>query len=457
MTSEERALFRRLNLIIIIGIVNAVFMLLLIATFMLPWLINDFPANGVGNFFKSEAEIVALSEEPAIPPEQPQIVDFQEENQFDEFGFPAGSYHVRSGVVNPNQSLFSILSRMGVSPQEITKVVGLMQAVFNARHIRSGQRYHGYFTADGQPPLLYFIYEISANEFLKLDFTDSLQVFRKEKQLVSLTRAASGIIQSSLWDVMKSQGINKDLVSCMSEALSAEIDLSVMQPGDRFKVIYNEDYAGERAVGVSRIDAIYLFNQGREFYGFYFEKDSLAGFYNEQGESLRRMFLKSPLANGEITSGYSNSRFHPMLRRRVRHLGTDYAAPHGTPIMAVGDGVVSKATYNPHNGYYVRIRHDEVYETKYLHMSRFASGIRPGSPVAQGQVIGYVGSSGMATGPHVCFRFIKNGMQVDHLREAFPMADALPEAYQKDFSIHRDRVKMLFDQIPFMDEQLAMR
>jgi len=268
-----------------------------------------------------------------------------------------------------------------------------------------------------------------------------------------LKRTASGIISSSLWNTLTANNLSPELAIRLSEVLAWEVDFYRIQKGDRFKVVYEESFVGDKSAGIPRIDAVYFVHQGREILGFHFEADTISGFFNPQGENLRKVFLKAPLEfGGRISSRFSHSRMHPILNHRRPHYGTDYAAPHGTPILAVGDGVVTEAAYNSGNGNYVRIRHNSVYDTQYLHMSRFGAGIRPGTRVTQGQVIGYVGATGLATGPHVCFRFWKNGQQVDHLREEFPSADPLHPDYHEMFFEVRDHFTKELEAIQFTEE-----
>ena len=363
----------------------------------------------------------------------------------DSFGIAEGDYRVETGVVQAGQTLSHILSGFHLSPLEIDQVSTMTRDVFDPRHIRQGQSYHGYVDTGGEASLRCFIYEISATEFLRVDVEDGVRAVRHRREVQPVQKAATGVIHSSLWRTLSAAGLNPELAIRMSQVLAWEVDFYRIQAGDVFKVIYQEDYVGERPVGISRVDAIYFMHHGREIYGFYFEQDTVRGFYNAEGENLRKAFLRAPLEYVRISSRYSHSRLHPILGHRRPHLGTDYAAPHGTPILAVGEGVVTRAAYDGGNGNYVRIRHNSVYETQYLHMSRFAAGIRPGTRVEQGQVIGYVGSTGLATGPHVCFRFWKNGQQVDHLREEFPAADPLPGDYHEPFAAVRERLIQVLD------------
>ena len=393
--------------------------------------------------FFQRNEVIAVEE--VVEPEEEIIV-------LDEYGLPEGIYMVEAGVVQSRQTLSHILSRFDLSAVDIDGIVREMREVFDPRRVRAGNRYQGYYSNDSINTLQHFVYEISVTDFLRIDFSDSLLISRGEKEVTAVTKTASGVINSSLWNALSANDISPTLAVRLSEVLAWEVDFYRIQRGDRFKVVYEENYIGDTPVGISRVDAVYFQHQGRDIYGFQFEHDTISGFFNPEGENLRKVFLKAPLEFGRISSRFSHSRLHPIHRDRRPHYGTDYAAPHGTPILAVGDGVVTRTSYTSGNGNYVRIRHNSVYETQYLHMSRFASGIRPGTRVNQGQVIGYVGSTGLATGPHVCFRFWKNGQQVDHLREEFPSADPLHEDYHEMFFEIRDRLMEQLQAIPFQEE-----
>jgi murein DD-endopeptidase MepM/ murein hydrolase activator NlpD len=190
-------------------------------------------------------------------------------------------------------------------------------------------------------------------------------------------------------------------------------------------------------------------------YAFGFDQGEGWDYFDEGKESLRKAFLKSPLKFGRLSSGYSYRRFHPVQKRYKAHLGTDYAAPKGTPIMATGDGVIVEAQYKKYNGRYVKIRHNGTYSTQYLHMSKIESGIKPGVRVKQGQTIGYVGSTGLATGPHVCYRFWKNGSQVNHRREEVPPAEPLKPEYYDEFQMYIDSIRPEIDKIQWNKAVLA--
>lgn len=378
-----------------------------------------------------------------------------EETVYDVYGIPVGAFEIEPRTVQKNQTLSHLFSGFDLGNASVDKIVNQIREFFDPRRIRAGNSYYCYYQPDSvNPQLAYFIYDISAINYLVVDLTDTLKVELGEKEVTTIEKSSSGIITSSLWNTMMANNLNPELAVKLSEVLAWEVDFYRIQKGDRFKVLYFEKYVGEESVGIDRIDAVHFIHQGREVLGYRFEQDSIYGYFNPEGESLRKVFLKAPLKFSRITSGFTSSRFHPVLKYNRPHYGTDYAAPEGTPIMTVGDGVVTEARYGGGNGNYVRIRHNSVYETQYLHMSGFAKGIKPGTRVRQGDIIGYVGSTGLATGPHVCFRFWKNGQQVNHLREEFPSADPLNETYMPSFKILSDSLNKKLNAVVFPEVEL---
>ncbi len=373
--------------------------------------------------------------------------------EYDIYGIEQDLYLVDKGIVQNHQTLSHILGQYDIGAVLIDRIVTEMREFFDPRRIRAGNTFYAYNSSDSIEGLRYFVYDITPLEYLRVNLTDSLRISREEKEITTKAKEASGVIHSSLWVTLTESHLNPELAIKMSEILAWEIDFHRIHRGDRFKVLYDEKYVGDESVGIGRIDAIYFNHHGRDVYGFKFEKDTVDGYFNGEGDNLRKVFLKAPLKFGRISSGYSTNRLHPVLGVRRPHYGTDYAAPTGTPIYAVGDGVVTEARFTSGNGNYVRIRHNSVYDTQYLHMSRFAQGMRPGKRVNQGDVIGYVGMTGLATGPHVCFRFWKNGRQVDHRREEFPSADPLHESYHEEFFVIRDELMKKLEDVDFEEDK----
>lgn len=231
-----------------------------------------------------------------------------------------------------------------------------------------------------------------------------------------------------------------ELAIKLSQIFAWQIDFYHLQPGDNFKVIYEELLVDSALYGIGKIKGAYFSQNGKEFYAIPFVQDSVHQYFDEDGNSLRKAFLKAPLEFGRISSRYSRSRLHPVLKVRRPHLGVDYAAPVGTPVRSTGDGIVVGAGYSKGNGRFVKIRHNSVYTTMYLHLSRFAKGINKGTNVRQGEVIGYVGSTGLSTGPHLDYRFYVNGKPVDPLRVEVPPSHPVNEELRSEFDVQKNIV-----------------
>ena len=368
---------------------------------------------------------------------------------FDEFNISLKKYYCIPKNVKSNQTIGQILNNYGISYSTIDEIERKSLPFFNLKSVKSGNPYYLYYTNDTINTLTYFIYEIDAKKYLQINFLDSLKVDLIKKDIKLKIAKSTGVIESSLWNTMKINNLDPNLALKLSEIFAWVIDFYRIQKGDRFKIFYEKEFANKKVIGIGSIKAAYFEHAGKIFYAFHFENDSINDFFNEKAESLRKAFLKAPLKFSRITSGYTTKRFHPVLKRTKAHLGTDYAAPTGTPILAVGDGIILEARYQGGNGNYVKIKHNAVYTTQYLHMCRFAKGIKPGTHVSQGDVIGYVGSTGLATGPHVCFRFWKNGQQVNHLKEEFPNTAPLDSIYHNDFFKRRDFYMQGFDMMKF--------
>lgn len=361
------------------------------------------------------------------------------------YGFVLDTFQVIEGEIRPNEFLADILMRYGVSWQQIDQLVRNMGDVFDVRQLRAGKPYTVLMRDTTMAD--YFIYEPTVFAYYVFDLKHA-KVERVERPVETKVRSASGLIESSLWNTMMDNGLSFELAAKLEDAFQWTLDFHHLQQGDYFKVIFEEQYIEGKPVGVGRILAAYYNNLGTEYYAIWYDQTKEEGYYDLEGRPMNKGFLKAPVKYARISSAYNPRRFHPILKRVRPHLGTDYAAPYGTPILAVGDGVVVKAGYTRGNGNYVKIKHNDTYATQYLHMQRFAKGIRVGAHVKQGQVIGYVGSTGLATGPHVCFRFWKNGRQVDHRRLTFPPPEPLPQEELPAFFKVRDMYVKMLKQVP---------
>lgn len=356
--------------------------------------------------------------------------------------FPSmpGNYYQQNQIVGdslllfedeiaPNQSLSEILLNFNVTYATIDKIAKKSKKVFDVRKLNPGKRYLVFYSDDSVQQASYFIYELDAANYIVYGLTDSLHIYRGRKEVETRVRTASGVINSSLWQTTVDNGIDQNVPLKLSEIYAWAVDFYRIQKGDLFKVIYEEKLVEDEVIGMGKVIAAYFQHYGDDYYAIYFEQGNAADYFDENAKSLRRAFLKAPLKYSRISSRFSMKRFHPVQKRYKPHLGTDYAAPRGTPIMATGDGKIVKSGYSKGNGNYVKIRHNSVYSTQYLHMQKIKSGIKKGIRVRQGEVIGYVGSTGLATGPHVCYRFWKNGSQVDALKIKVPPSLPVDKKY----------------------------
>lgn len=348
------------------------------------------------------------------------------------YGIPVDSFDIVTGTIRKDQMVGSILNEHGVSNREIYEISKIPQEVLDIRKIKAGNNYALFKDSLG---VRYFVYEKDNVNYAVLHFDDSVHVEVGAKPVVLETFEVGGEIKSSLWEAFLELGYNPMLAVELSEIYQWSVDFFGLQVGDRFKVIYDEVFVDSVSVAITRIHAAWFLHAGKEFWAIPFEQDSVVSFFDEEGNSLRKAFLKAPLRFSRISSGFSNSRLHPILKIRRPHHGVDYAAPIGTPVQAVGDGQVIAAAYERGGGNYVKIKHNSVYTTTYMHLSKFGKGIKKGSWVKQGDVIGYVGSSGLSTGPHLDFRFHKNGQPINPLRVEAPPVEPIHDENLADYEL----------------------
>ena len=360
------------------------------------------------------------------------------------YGIPMELYQIEEGRVRRNQTLSDLLSPLGLSMQEIYRISLLPDSLINERKIKPGNRYLFCTLKDSITESMdhagnIFIYEKDLLHFVVISIDpDSIWARNRQKAVDTRMLSASGIIETSLWEAMQKSEVNPMLAIELSEIFAWTIDFFGIQQGDRYKVIYEESYVDSLSIGINKIVGAWFYHNQTDFWAIPFEQDSVRSFFDEEGNSLRKAFLKAPLRFSRISSGFSHSRFHPVLKIRRPHHGVDYAAPSGTPVHTVGDGFVTQVGFQSGGGgNYVKIKHNSVYSTTYMHLRGFGKGIRQGVYVKQGDIIGYVGSSGLATGPHLDFRFYKNGSAVNPLKVEAPPVEPIHEDNRESFALAR--------------------
>ncbi len=358
-------------------------------------------------------------------------------------------YKVHRGELESGQTLGAVLYLNHIDHGRIDQIVRASKGIFDFRKAKAGKKFTVLCSNDSIEKAQYFIYEMSSIDYVVFDIRDTIDVFLGQKDVEVKIREASGQIESSLWNSLVENKMSPALVMELSSIYAWTIDFFRIQKGDYYKVVYEEKYVEKEFIGIGRVYAA-LFNHANEdFYAFYFEEEENYGdYFDEEGAALRKAFLRAPLNYSRISSSFSKRRKHPVTGRIKAHLGTDYAAPTGTPILSTANGTVTEARYKRNNGNYVKVRHNSTYSTQYLHMSKIKSGIRPGVYVKQGEVIGYVGSTGLATGPHVCYRFWKNGRQVDPYKQKLPPSKPVKKENLEAYSMLKDSMMNILQSVP---------
>ncbi|MBS9523585.1 peptidoglycan DD-metalloendopeptidase family protein [Litoribacter alkaliphilus] len=332
------------------------------------------------------------------------------------YGITINDLDITEGLVGKNQTLSTILSPFNVPYQIIDELAKKSKDIFDVRKIAFNKKYT-VLTPKDSAQAQFFIYEPNPAEFVVFRL-DSVDIYKEAKPMELRKREVAGTITKSLYVNMVEQGVTPDLIDQFADLYGWTVDFQRVHKGDKFKVIYNEKVVDDHVVGVEDIEVAYFEHLGTPYHAIPFEQNGEIAYFDQEGNSLKKAFLRDPLKYTRISSRYNLKRFHPVQKRYKPHLGTDYAAPTGTEIRSVGDGTVVESKFTSANGNYIKIKHNGTYTTQYLHMSKRA--VAAGTRVRQGQVIGYVGSTGLATGPHLCFRFWKNGKQEDWLKEKIP-------------------------------------
>ncbi len=332
------------------------------------------------------------------------------------YGIPVDHYDISYGIVQPNQNLSYILGDHGLSSADIHELNEKAKGVFDVRKIRSGQAYAVFTVPDSTRRVRFFVYEETPKTYVVFDLRGERRVYRGENPVEWKQKEIKGKVESSLWMAMQKLDTSPQLALVLSNIYGWSIDFFSLQKEDEFRVIYEQECVEGKELDNFHILAASFRYSDSIYYAIPFVQDGEELYYGATGNSLEGAFLKAPLDFYRITSRFSNSRFHPVLRRYRAHHGVDYAAPTGTPVYAIGNGkVIAKGFQANGGGNFLKIRHNSVYVTTYMHLSRFAKGIKVGSEVKQKEVIGYVGSTGLSTGPHLDFRVFENGKPINPL------------------------------------------
>jgi murein DD-endopeptidase MepM/ murein hydrolase activator NlpD len=361
-----------------------------------------------------------------------------------EYNILVDSFNVIKGSVKRGQTMGEILYLNHIDHFEINKIVEKSKGIFDVRRVNTGKKYTVICASDSTKKAQYFIYEIDATNYVVFDLRGEIDVYKGKKPVTVKLKTASGIIKSSLWLTMEEKKLSPKLTAELSTIYAWTIDFFKIQKNDGFRVYYEDKYIDGQYIGIGRLLAAEFTHKGQDFYSFYYrENENFGDYYDEQGKTLRKAFLMAPVDYKRISSRYSKRRKHPVTGRWKGHFGTDYAAEKGTPIWSTANGTIIAATYTKNNGNYVKVRHNGTYTTQYLHMSKIKPGIRKGVFVKQGDIIGYVGSTGLATGPHVCYRFWKNDKQVDPFKQKLPPGDPIKKENREAYMLAKDSLMQI--------------
>lgn len=368
-----------------------------------------------------------------------------------EYGYTLNDFNVVRDTVQSGDTFGAILNERGVSNDKIFAVASKFKDSFDVRRIIVGKPFVLLNSKDSLNQTQVFIYEKNSTDYAVVDFRDSLNVYNEQREIKYVEREVSGIIESSLYLTMEENNLSPALTDRLANIYAWTVNFFKIPRGDRFKIVYTEKFINDTIpAGVHEIKAAYFEHKGVPLYAFEYLNDSLPArdFYDEKAENLRRAFLKAPVQFSRISSKYNLNRRIKYYGYKLRpHKGTDFAAGIGSPILATADGTVTKAERRGGNGIYVKIKHNSTYETQYLHMKKY--NVRVGQFVRQGDVIGWVGMTGNSGGPHVCYRFWKNGKQVDPFKEDLPASKPLAQIYHEDYFNHIQPLKDKLDCISY--------
>ena len=374
-------------------------------------------------------------------------IEVVKEKIIKEFGFTLNNFNVKKDTIESGDSFGLILEKNNLFYPKIYNIVQETKKVFDIRKINVGRPYTILSSKDSLNKPLVFIYQPNAVDYLVVSLADSLWAEKKQKEIKLKEFEAMGSIRSSLAETMQELNLSPLLTNELSEIYAWNIDFFRLEKGDNFKIQYTSRYVDDSIyIGLNRIHNAFFEHRGKPFYAIEFETDSIRGmfeYFDDKGKNLRRAFLLSPVQFSRISSRYNLRRKIAYYGRVRPHYGTDFAAPVGTPIRSTADGRVVKSGYTKGNGYYVTVSHNATYSTQYLHMKK--RGLKVGTYVKQGDKIGEVGMTGFTSGPHVCYRFWKNGRQVDPLKQKLPEAKPISDSLKRKYLTYMAPIKDKLD------------
>ncbi len=358
------------------------------------------------------------------------VTDLQEQkaDTLYEYGIPVSEFEMSEGEVGRGDFFTTLMTRLGADINEANMLVKASEGVFDLKKIKIGNKYKAYYTTGEDNELAYVIYFSDKKTYVTFRLYDTITVNVTTLETTIKKRLTEATITASLWDDIIKTGASPVLATKLADVYAWTIDFFALRKGDSFRVVYDEIYVGDQLLDIGDIYAADFIHMGKLYKAYHFDVDSVSGFWNELGDNLKKAFLKAPLSFTRISSRFTYARRHPVTRIVRPHTGVDYAAPKGTEVMSIGDGVVIQKGYAGGGGNTVKIKHNSMYTTAYLHLSKYGKGVVKGARVHQGQIIGYVGSTGLSTGPHLDFRVWKNGTPVDPLKMESPPAKKITSA-----------------------------
>lgn len=373
----------------------------------------------------------------------------------EQFGFKYNDFNVVNDTIQRGDTFGSLLDGQNLGNQRAYDIIEKVKDSFDVRSIHVGKPFTLFRAKDRKKKLLAFVYQPDRGSYYVIDFRDSVRVLKKIRPIQFKTRTIAGSLDGSLSEALQKQKVDISLANKITKIYAWSIDFFKLKKGDKFGITFTERFIDDTIYdGVDSLKAAFFEYKGKKIYAFPFEQHEGSGkldYFDEQGKALKNFFLKAPLKYVNITSRFAKNRFHPVQMIWKAHKGTDYAAPTGTPIMTTASGIVEQTGYTAGNGNFVKVKHDRTYSTQYLHMSKIL--VRRGQRVNQGDVIGKVGSTGLATGPHVCYRFWKNGVQVDALKLKLPNSEPMDKRNLPRFLTQMNPLKRELDSVALLQHQ----